>query len=116
LGIEHARLKQWDAAAASLSEAVRRNPDNAKARHNLASVLVQQGQTGRAIAEFREAIALDEQYLLPRYGLVRALIVRREWDAAHAQCRQVLKKRPDDIQAKRLLDEIEGTRKTTGSR
>lgn len=73
LGLCYARQKQLDKSVHSLAKAVELQPENARYRNNLATVLVEAGRTGEALAHLSrtnsEAVAhYNVGYLLHKRG------------------------------------------------
>jgi cellulose synthase/poly-beta-1,6-N-acetylglucosamine synthase-like glycosyltransferase/predicted Zn-dependent protease len=97
-----ARVKEGAKAGALLDRAVALGPQEPAARKELAGVLAATGRTREALRMY-EGLPLtpeDHQRLADLYA------ADQDFAAAAAQCRAVLKERPDDRQARRLLADV----------
>jgi tetratricopeptide (TPR) repeat protein len=93
------RLKQADRAGALIDQAAALQPEDPAARKELAGVLAALGRTKPALRLY-EGLTLTADDHLSLAGLYAA---DQDFDAAEAQCRAVLKERPDDRKALRQL-------------
>jgi tetratricopeptide (TPR) repeat protein len=72
------RQMSLDERIQSATKAAALLPDNAKARHNLGSLLEKAYDYDRAEAEYRASRSLDQQYCLPDYRLASLMIRHRK--------------------------------------
>jgi predicted Zn-dependent protease len=93
------RLKDDARAGPLLDRAVALQPQEPAARKELAGVLAAAGKT-RAAIRLYEGLPLD---LDDRYRLAALHAADNDFAAAEQQCRALLRDRPDDKQAQRLL-------------
>ena len=75
-GVAHGNLGKTEAAFASLSQAIRLNPDHAEAHNHLGALLGQQGRLDEAIASFERARAAAPDSPTIRGNLSAALAMR----------------------------------------
>ncbi|MSO57363.1 MAG: tetratricopeptide repeat protein [Acidobacteria bacterium] len=95
-GIEFAGTGNFQDAIAAFSRAVELDPNDAGARHNLATALLDGGDIPRALVEARQAVGLDPTDA-GSYDLIgRALSLQGKFDEAIAQFDQALRLSPDD--------------------
>jgi tetratricopeptide (TPR) repeat protein len=87
------------AAASSLREAVRLQPDLVDARESLGLALYQMGDLDGAIEELRALLRRHPDAIRARLTLATALMARQDWAAARSELDQVLRRQPDQIQA-----------------
>ncbi len=64
------------------ADTVEKRPENARAQHNLGRALGAAGETGRAMAAFRRAIALQPNHAFAHFSLGKLLASRGEWKEA----------------------------------
>ena len=76
-----------------------KNPACWMAHYNLGIVLRDQGETDRAIAHYRQAVALRPDYAEAHYNLGRALVEKGEVDEAIAHYERALAINPADAEA-----------------
>ncbi len=81
-GFGNFALNNLDAAQADFSEAIRLNPKNNFAHHELALTYSKKGDNTRAIASFTEAISLDPSSAASRFGRGRAYATEGRLDEA----------------------------------
>jgi tetratricopeptide (TPR) repeat protein len=81
-GFGNFALNNIDAAQADFSEAIRLNPKNNYAHHELGLTLARKGDTVGAIASFTEAINLDPSSAASRFGRGRAYAAQDKLDEA----------------------------------
>ncbi len=91
LGLAYKEKTQWEAAIASLRNAVRLRPDNATFRTDLAQTLRHAGRLDEALAESSEAIRLkpDDGYAHQTRAWV--LLGRNDWDGATSEYRKAIR-------------------------
>jgi len=96
-----------DEAVAQFREALRLRPDDGEAHNSLGLALGVLGRNPEAIAEFEEALRLTPGYPEIRINIALALLRTpgREGEA-EAQLEAVLRERPGNEAARRLLDRI----------
>jgi len=76
--------------------ALRVDPSNPKVHLNFALLLKRQGDEDASVSEFQAAIQSDPNLLEARRQLIAILMSRKEWSQAMEQCREVLKRDPND--------------------
>ena len=90
LGILRTQQGKWEAAAALLSDAVRRNPASADAHSNLGNALNESRRHDEAIASYGKAIALRPDFAEAHNNLGIALNTVERHEQAIASCRRAL--------------------------
>ena len=101
LGKVYYRKKDYYKAAWEFEDAGRLLPDHAEPRNNLGLVLEQAGELDRSVEAYRQAVALDEERIVYRANLVRALIRRGDrTDEVRSLLKQVLK---EDLRSEWLI-------------
>ena len=95
LGLALATQGKMDQAIAHYAEALRLNPDYAKAHNDLGVALVAQGKMDQAIAHYAEALRLNPDYAEAHYNLGLALATQGKLDRAMAQYAEALHLKPD---------------------
>jgi Flp pilus assembly protein TadD len=88
-----------DKAIAEFEEAIKINPDDAKAHYNLGLTYDNQGRLDEAIAEYQEAIRLDPDYARAHNNLGLAYYNQGRPDEAIAEFEEAIKINPDDAKA-----------------
>jgi Flp pilus assembly protein TadD len=86
-------------SAVAFRGAIRLESGFAKAHHNLAVTLAQQGKSAEAIAAFREALRLNPAYAEAQYNLGNTLGGQDRRDEAIACYREAVRLRPDYVEA-----------------
>jgi tetratricopeptide (TPR) repeat protein len=76
--------------------AVKIAPRNARLHMNFAVLLNRQAEESASSAEFLEAIRCDPSLLEARRQFISLLISQQQWGQAIEQCREILKREPDD--------------------
>jgi tetratricopeptide (TPR) repeat protein len=71
-------------------EVVRREPANARAQNNVATLAARQGKTEEAIARYHEAIRLNPTYLLSHQNLAPLLLKEKQYGEAIAEFQAML--------------------------
>jgi superkiller protein 3 len=79
-----------------LERAIALDPKNADAYFNLGLLLRNSGDQKGALLAFQKAIGLDADTLESRRQLVSILISQERWDEILEQCREILKRNPND--------------------
>jgi tetratricopeptide (TPR) repeat protein len=79
---------------------------NKVAHNNLGNFLADQEQLTRAVAQYRQALEVDPNYIDAQFNLGAALSSQGRYDEAIAQYRQALKIRPDFVMAHNNLGEV----------
>jgi len=72
------------------SEVVRRQPENARAQNNVATLVARRGERALALAGYRESIRLDPTYLLARQNLAPLLLEDKAYAEALVHLRAML--------------------------
>ena len=108
LGNALLRRNDLSAAIESYREAARVAPEVATYRGALAAALRRSGDLAGADAENRAALALDPGLLLARYELALVLEAQGRRAEAVAELEEVLRRKPDYAEARRLLDRMKG--------
>jgi tetratricopeptide (TPR) repeat protein len=88
--------RDYDGAVACFREAIRLDPKNAIAHHNLGIVLRDTGDTDGAIAKFRDALRLDPEFIHAHRTLGTALSRKGDYDGAIACFREAIRLNPND--------------------
>jgi superkiller protein 3 len=83
--------------------ALKLEPDNANAHLNLGLFLRREADPGAASLEFRQAIRLNSDLLEARRQLTTLLMSQQQWDQVVEQCREILKREPDDASTRYTL-------------
>lgn len=91
--------KDLDRTGANLEEAIRSNPNDSAAHHDLGLVLLQKGDSQKAAAEFRRALELDPKQADAAYRLANILAQRGEADDALLFYDRALQAQPDLVHA-----------------
>lgn len=93
--------RQGDSAAAAdfIGRAIGENPGDPHYHNNLGSVLKAEGRLGEAVACFRQAAALGDDYAEAVYNLGNALSQLGQADDAEAAYREALRMVPDNADA-----------------
>jgi Flp pilus assembly protein TadD len=76
-----------------------RNPTSLMAHNNLGILLLQNGQTDKAIEQYRQAVATDPDFAEAHNNLGNALLQNGQPDEAVAQCQQAVTIEPKYAQA-----------------
>ncbi len=101
LGSAYAGARQFDKAEHHLSMALRLNPEDPEAHHNLAATMMVLGRLPGAIHHFREVLRLDPDALSAWFFLADALDRSGDRDGAAETLRKAIKRaralgRPDE--------------------
>ena len=99
LGVVHARLGQWAAAAEELDRARELNPEDAHVYLYSAEVLWKLNRRLEAMARVREAIRLQPAYWEAHFRLGDDLAEQEDAAGAAAEFEQVLRLNPDYVKA-----------------
>jgi superkiller protein 3 len=83
--------------------AIRLAPRNANAHLNLALFLKREAEETASISEFERAIELDANLLEARRQLAALQMSRQQWAVVIQQCREILKREPDDASTRYTL-------------
>lgn len=94
---------QFDEAARSFNEAVKADPQSARARVNLGTALGQLGDTSGAIQQFQAALDIDGQNETARFNLGTLYVRAGDHARAVEHLLFVVGKRPNDLEAVREL-------------
>ncbi|MDD5167212.1 MAG: tetratricopeptide repeat protein, partial [Syntrophales bacterium] len=97
LGLYLAEQGEIDEAYPHFREALRLNPEFAKALHNFGLQLARHGRTDEAIARFQEALKIDPFFVEARFNLGFQLSKKGRTDEAIAQYKEGLKITPDSV-------------------
>lgn len=92
-----------------LEKAVSLAPSDAAARVNLGSVLLFRDKRDRAEEQFRAALALEPGSVPARLGLAMCRAGAGDRQEALRIVREILREQPDNADARRLLDQIQGS-------
>src|SRR5207244_1829790 len=96
------QAKQKDQPERLLTQALALNPQDPDARKELAGILAALGNTEQALRLYQGlSLTADDRYRLA--GLHSAV---KNYGAAAAECRAVLKEKPNDTRVRRLLADI----------
>jgi Tfp pilus assembly protein PilF len=99
LGLYYARQKQLDKSIQYLAKAVDLQPDNARYRNNLATVLVESGRTGEALAQLSRA----NSEAVAHYNVGFLLHKRGQQNEAVQHLQQAIALDPDLTPAREML-------------
>ncbi|MGA7413999.1 MAG: FG-GAP-like repeat-containing protein, partial [Bryobacteraceae bacterium] len=106
LGMVFAQTDQTDAAYECLRKALQYRPAYPEALNNLGVLYLRTGHTDEAIAKFEESIRVaplfDQSYL----NLARVYQIEGTPDKARAVLLELLKQRPDHVQAQQALAQL----------
>jgi tetratricopeptide (TPR) repeat protein/peroxiredoxin len=106
LGMVFAQTDQTESAYQSLRKALQYRPDYPEALNNLGVLYLRTGHTDEAIAKFEQSIQVaplfDQSYL----NLARVYQIEGALDKARAVLLQLLKERPDHVQAQQALAQL----------
>ena len=83
-------------AVGDLEDVVRRSPNNAVLRFRLGEAHLANGDVLNAGFQFREALRLEPDYLLPKYALMRIHLDRNEFTQTTVMAEQILVSYPRD--------------------
>lgn len=103
LGVVYGQRQQYDLARLKYEQALALDSALAPAAHNLANILLRQGETIGAAARFRQAVAADSTYALAYNGLGAIHLLNREYGAALAAFRQARHHAPDNEEVRENL-------------
>jgi choline-sulfatase len=90
------RIGDLEGARRALAAALAAEPGNPVVMANLGILALEQGRAGDAIAQLREALALEPRLLPARFALARALARTGDRSAALAEARTLLEHLPPD--------------------
>jgi Flp pilus assembly protein TadD len=93
--VTHARNADYRSELVVWNDVVSKRPDNARARNNLGSALVREGQLDEALPHFKRAIALAPGYPDPLNNLGALLYRKDQPSEAIEWCRKALQVAPD---------------------
>ena len=110
LGNALVRRNDLEGAIENYRTAVRLQPGSATHHGALAHALRRHGDFPEAEAECRRALALDPALALARYDLALALEAQGKRDNAIAELNTLLQQKPNNTDARRLLDQLTGNR------
>jgi tetratricopeptide (TPR) repeat protein len=96
-GVAHKAKNDIDQALNDYSEAIRLDPNYARAYLNRGAVLVDKREIDRAIADFTEAIRLDPKKKLGYINRAVVYKTKRDWDHAIADYGEAIRLDPSDI-------------------
>jgi tetratricopeptide (TPR) repeat protein len=94
---------QFEQAARSFQEAVKADPESARARVNFGTTLGHLGDTARALEQFRAALDIDSQNVTAHFNLGTLYVRAGEHSQAVTHLLFVVGKQPKDLQAAREL-------------
>lgn len=104
-------LGRWEEAWEINSRAVRRQPEDALARVQLGAACWALGKIEEAIVHLREAKRLDpDHFAQPQLLLANIYLERGDWVAAARELDELLARRPDSPEVRRLKEKIERLR------
>jgi len=107
-GLTAARAGRLDDALAAFGRAIDAEPDCAAAHNNAGLVHAQRRDTGKAVAAFRRATALDDTNADYQVNLATELLSSGAIDEADKACRTALRLAPWDRQAAEMREKIRG--------
>ena len=100
------RAKEYEKAKAELTEMLRSNPDSASTHMLLGEAEDASGHSGRAVEEFRAAIAADNRLPNLHFGLGYLLWKDRAYEQAEAEFRKEIALDPKHAQALSYLGDV----------
>lgn len=103
LGYSYYLQKKWPEAENRLRQALKADPDLARAHNNLAMTLVAVGRNDEALAEF-EKTGTDE--LGSRINFAYALLLNRKLESAYQEFELVLNEDPNSKSARRGMETV----------
>jgi superkiller protein 3 len=83
--------------------AIRIAPENANLHLNFALLLKRQANESASVSEFQEAIRHNPNLLEARRQLTSVLMSQQQWKEVIEQCREILKREPDDAATRYAL-------------
>ena len=95
VGATYARNQDYRSALAFWRDAVEKAPDNAGARNNLGNVLVEEGRTAEAAAQFEAALRLVPEYDDANYNYGNVLTQEGRWEEAVQHYQAAIRFRAD---------------------
>jgi Flp pilus assembly protein TadD len=110
-GAVHMMQNEWEQAAGRFREAIAIKPDDAASHQDLGMCLLQLGESGTAMSEFREAVRYQADLIDARIEIARLLLNDAKWEDAERELQTVLDLSPDNPVARQLLKAA--TEKTT---
>jgi Flp pilus assembly protein TadD len=112
LGLCYARQESHDQAAQYLTKAVDLDPDNARYRNNLATVLVAAGDTNGAVRQ----LAAANSEAVAHYNVACLLQMQGRPDEAVQHLHLSLERNPNLAEARQLLTQMGGTPRASEGR
>ncbi len=103
-------LARFDAigAATPLRRAVVTNPNDAFAHNLYGTALVATGRMAEATGEFQRALKLKPDFLNARFNLAHVEAKEGKREQAVREVQEILRESPEDIAAKKFLQELSG--------
>jgi protein O-mannosyl-transferase len=98
-----------DGAITHYRDAVRLAPSNASLHDSLGDALEAKGLVDEAVDQYEQALRIDAGDPAAHLGVGRVLARRGRREEAIAQLRETLRRRPDDADARQLLQELGAT-------
>jgi Tfp pilus assembly protein PilF len=106
LGTAYAMQGMIDKAIEEFNKAISSNPHFAKAHNNMGNAYATQWRMDEAIREYKEAIRLSSEYADAYFNLALAYKRKGLNNEAIKEFERVLMIRPDDQEARRMLNEL----------
>ena len=108
-GVVHLLRSEWQPAAQCFRQALQVKSSDASVHQDLGFCLVQLKQVEPALAEFREAIRFQPDFVEPRLEIARLLLAQGQKQAAHSELQTVLELSPQNAAATELLPATEAS-------
>jgi Tfp pilus assembly protein PilF len=96
----------WEAAKVMYERAVRLDPKNAVAWHNLGNVEVNHGSTTSAEQYFQQALALQPDFAFSRRALTQLYLTGNNYAAALPMLMELAKQSPQDVELWTVLMKV----------
>jgi tetratricopeptide (TPR) repeat protein len=104
------QVATWEAMTREVRDLIQKHPDQPSLRTQLGTILLSQGKTDDAEAEFRAALKIDERYAPAFLGLAQIALRRGKAEEALEFARHPLKTNPNDLQANLIAAQAETAR------
>jgi tetratricopeptide (TPR) repeat protein len=108
LGMYQSQCKEWDAAIASLSQAVACEPENRYYANTLGYCLARAGHLEEALACFQQTVGPAKAH----FNLARMLIHMNQMDLGKEQLRQAVQADPANVEARQMLAQLDAAPST----
>ncbi len=106
IGMLYAQLNDTDRALKYWQQALDLRPDYPEALNNLGVLFLRLGRTAQAQEKFRKAIRVAADFDQPYLNLARLYLTQGEKDQAREVLNELLSRRPEDAEARTLLEQV----------